>query len=41
VRAGLGVVSGMPVGALLTASPGADGRLAGFLLSEADPGLAL
>ena len=41
VRAGLGGETGMPVGAMLTASPGADARLATFLLHEADPGLEL
>ncbi len=41
VRAGRGSESGMPVGALLTTHPGADARLAAFLLHEAAPGLAL
>lgn len=41
VRAGVGEASGLPVGALLTASPGADGRLAGFLLGEAGQALEL
>ncbi len=41
VRAGLGADSGMPVGALLTSAPGSDGRLAAFLLHEADPRLEL
>jgi hypothetical protein len=31
----------MPVGAMLTALPGTDSRLAAFLLHEADPSLAL
>ena len=34
VRAGHAHDSAMPVGALLTMAPGADSRLAGFLLSE-------
>jgi aspartyl-tRNA(Asn)/glutamyl-tRNA(Gln) amidotransferase subunit A len=34
LRAGLAEDSGMPVGALLFGAPGADARLAGFLLSE-------
>lgn len=34
LRAGLDEASGMPVGALLFGAPGADARLAGFLLSE-------
>ncbi|WP_198369167.1 amidase [Roseomonas rosulenta] len=34
LRAGLAADSGMPVGALLFGSPGADSRLAGFLLSD-------
>lgn len=34
LRAGVEAVSGMPVGGLLCASPGADGRLAAFLCSE-------
>jgi aspartyl-tRNA(Asn)/glutamyl-tRNA(Gln) amidotransferase subunit A len=41
VRAGFGGESGMPVGALLAASPGADARLAAFLLDEADDALNL
>jgi Asp-tRNA(Asn)/Glu-tRNA(Gln) amidotransferase A subunit family amidase len=41
LRAGTGRDSGMPVGALLTASPGSDSRLAAFLLTEADPALDL
>jgi aspartyl-tRNA(Asn)/glutamyl-tRNA(Gln) amidotransferase subunit A len=41
VRAGVGTVTKMPVGAMLTAAPGADARLAGFLLAEADPALDL
>ena len=34
LRAGLCPATGMPIGALLFAAPGADARLAGFLLSE-------
>jgi aspartyl-tRNA(Asn)/glutamyl-tRNA(Gln) amidotransferase subunit A len=41
VRAGAGATSNMPVGAMLTAAPGADARLAAFLLHEADPALDL
>jgi len=41
VRAGLGATSSMPVGAMLTAAPGTDARLAAFLLEEADPALDL
>ena len=41
VPAGLGAASGMPVGALLTASPGADARLAAFLHGAAQLGLDL
>jgi aspartyl-tRNA(Asn)/glutamyl-tRNA(Gln) amidotransferase subunit A len=41
VRAGSGAETGMPVGAMLTASPGADARLAAFLLEEADQALEL
>jgi aspartyl-tRNA(Asn)/glutamyl-tRNA(Gln) amidotransferase subunit A len=41
VRAGLGAASRMPVGAMLTAAPGTDARLAAFLLHEADPALDL
>ena len=41
VRAGMGAESGMPVGAMLAAAPGADARLAGFLVREADPALDL
>jgi aspartyl-tRNA(Asn)/glutamyl-tRNA(Gln) amidotransferase subunit A len=40
-RAGLGKVSGMPVGALLTAAPGCDARLAAFVLEAAERGLEL
>jgi len=41
VRAGTGAATGMPVGAMLTASPGTDSRLAAFLLDEADASLDL
>jgi len=41
VRAGPGLQSGMPVGAMLTTSPGTDARLAAFLWREADPSLDL
>jgi aspartyl-tRNA(Asn)/glutamyl-tRNA(Gln) amidotransferase subunit A len=41
LRAGTGGETGMPVGALLTAAPGHDARLAAFLLDEADPALGL
>jgi aspartyl-tRNA(Asn)/glutamyl-tRNA(Gln) amidotransferase subunit A len=41
VRAGTGHDSGMPVGALLTARPGDDARLAAFLVAEAHTDLAL
>jgi hypothetical protein len=37
----MGADTGLPVGALLTASPGSDARLAAFLLHGADPALAL
>jgi aspartyl-tRNA(Asn)/glutamyl-tRNA(Gln) amidotransferase subunit A len=41
VRAGLGAENAMPVGAMLTAKPGTDARLAAFLWYEADPALDL
>lgn len=41
VRAGRGDETGMPIGALISACPGADGRLAAFLLHEAAAGLGL
>jgi len=41
VRAGIGAESGMPVGAMLAAAPGADSHLAAFLLHGADPALGL
>jgi Asp-tRNA(Asn)/Glu-tRNA(Gln) amidotransferase A subunit family amidase len=41
LRAGLAADSGMPVGALLFARPGADARLAGFLFSATATALDL
>ena len=41
LRAGLAANSGMPVGALLFSAPGADARLAGFLLSPTATALDL
>jgi aspartyl-tRNA(Asn)/glutamyl-tRNA(Gln) amidotransferase subunit A len=41
VRAGTGAESGMPVGAMLAAAPGADAGLAAFLRSAAEAGLDL
>ncbi len=41
VRAGIAADTNMPVGALLAAAPGADARLAGFLMSETATALDL
>lgn len=41
LRAGLCPTTGMPIGALLFAAPGADARLAGFLLSDTATALDL
>lgn len=41
LRAGLCPATGMPIGALLFAAPGADARLAGFLLSDTATALDL